>query len=154
MSITKCQAFKSCLSLSWGSSILITECPAWDTNTLKRKHTKYRKHFVWEDKGGLFPASFPIFASFWVKTAQGTCHVAHCLWIEIPPNLFPFSLLALHLGRQVGHPFLPDLPANVSEHNLPPDSFNEYTSDWCCLLGSQCDWPSTAEYIRSCGFLV
>lgn len=30
-------------------------------------------------------------------------------------------------------------PSSQSEHNLPPDSFNENTSDWHCLLGSQCD---------------
>lgn len=144
MSVTKCQAFKSCLSLSWGSSILITEYPAWDTNTLKRKHTKYRKHFVWEDNGGLFPASFPIFALFWVKTAQGTCHIAHCLWIETPPLPVSFLFAGITFRKASGASFS-TRPTSQCEHNLPPDSFNEYTSDWCCLLGSQCDWPSTAE---------
>lgn len=28
-------------------------------------------------------------------------------------------------------------PTSWSEHNLPPDVFNENVFDWCCLLGSQ-----------------
>lgn len=72
-------------------------------------------------------------------------HLPCCLWRGIP-KLFPFSLLAY-----ISEESFSTRPTSQSEHDLSPDTFNENTA-WCCLLGSQCDWPITAVWDRSCGF--
>lgn len=51
MSGTKCQAFESCLSLSWESSNLITECPALRYWHLKKEACKIRDAFFERERG-------------------------------------------------------------------------------------------------------
>lgn len=144
MSGTKCQALVSSLSLSWGSSNLITECPAWDTNILKRKYAKYRTLFSFlRGQRGVISSHFPHLCIILSENYLGYLHYYALLVNRDPP---PVSILfaGVIFMKGSGASFS-TRPTSWSEHNLPPASFNENTSDWHCLLGSQCDWPSTAE---------
>lgn len=149
MTGTEGQAFKSCLY--WGSSNLITECPTWD-KPYKESLQNIGSHFFFlRGQSRWFLASFPIFAPFWVKTAWGTCHIAHCFWLETPqPVSILFNDSVFMKGS--GASFSTRL-TNQSEHNLPPDSFKENASDWPCLLRSQ--WlPQHCRVGQECGFLI
>lgn len=88
------------------------------------------------------------FSLFFTILSENCSRFLPCCLRRGTPKLFAFSLLAY-----ISETSFSTRLSGQSEHNLSPDSINENT-DWCCLLGFQCDWPSAAVWGRSCGFLV